>query len=149
MTMNRREFVGWMGMGAIVTSVVGCNQTDTASEPETTETPEEPEIDQSVRSDGFKPIGTTEQLETEGSLVDKIAGVIVIRDPNGELIAFDRLCTHQGCAVQWESEDQIFDCPCHGSQFSPSGEVLEGPATKSLATYELKTEEDLILFKVS
>lgn len=37
-------------------------------------------------------------------------------------------CPHLGCALMWNPEEHSWDCPCHGSRFSSSGELLEGPA---------------------
>lgn len=47
-------------------------------------------------------------------------------------------CTHKGCEVNVEGE--MFSCPCHGSEFSNKGEVLEGPATEPLQTYKITTD---------
>ena len=42
-------------------------------------------------------------------------------------------CTHQACELNPGSE--YFHCPCHGSEFSTDGRVLQGPASENLKTY--------------
>jgi len=54
------------------------------------------------------------------------------RDPKGELFLVDTTCTHMGCETAWNEAERSWDCPCHGSRFSYTGEVLEGPATDPL-----------------
>ncbi len=39
-----------------------------------------------------------------------------------------RRCPHLGCALKWNETEHSWDCPCHGSRFSESGKVLDGPA---------------------
>lgn len=41
-------------------------------------------------------------------------------------------CSHLGCGLTHNSEEQSWDCPCHGSRFTDKGEVLENPAMKNI-----------------
>ena len=58
------------------------------------------------------------------------------RDMDGRLHQVSAICTHMGCAVDWNEVDLTWDCPCHGSRFRPDGQVLHGPATTALESVE-------------
>jgi glycine/D-amino acid oxidase-like deaminating enzyme/nitrite reductase/ring-hydroxylating ferredoxin subunit len=60
--------------------------------------------------------------------------VAAYRDEHNQLHVVSSICTHMGCVVHWNHAEKSWDCPCHGSRFSIDGQVLEGPAIKSLAT---------------
>lgn len=40
-------------------------------------------------------------------------------------------CPHMGCALEYNSQEHSWDCPCHGSRFDEDGRVLNNPATKN------------------
>ena len=52
----------------------------------------------------------------------------VSRGARGKLNILSATCTHAGCIVRWNTFEQCWDCPCHGSQFAPDGSVLNAPA---------------------
>jgi glycine/D-amino acid oxidase-like deaminating enzyme len=41
-------------------------------------------------------------------------------------------CTHMGCALRWNTVENTWDCPCHGSRYDADGNVLNNPAMKGL-----------------
>ncbi len=63
--------------------------------------------------------------------------VAVYRDPKGAAHAMSAKCTHMGCTVKWNPTEKTFDCPCHGSRFSPTGDVVNGPAARPLEPTDL------------
>jgi len=56
------------------------------------------------------------------------------------------LCTHKGCDVK--PAGAIMVCPCHGSQFLSTGEVLRGPATERLAEFPVTLDKNFIRIKI-
>ena len=58
--------------------------------------------------------------------------IAVSRDASGKLHERSAVCPHLGCIVAWNDAEKSWDCPCHGSRFTPEGEVLNGPANVAL-----------------
>jgi len=74
----------------------------------------------------------------EGAILQRGAmKIAAYRDEQGVLHERSAYCTHLGCVVKWNSEEKSWDCPCHGSRFSPTGDtVLNGPARTGLKPVE-------------
>jgi Rieske Fe-S protein len=73
-------------------------------------------------------------VPAEGALVLPQHRVAVVRE-RGSLVALDITCTHLGCTVK--ATEQGFSCPCHGSRFTPGGDVVKGPAPRALKRLRL------------
>ena len=58
--------------------------------------------------------------------------IAAFRDDRGKLHVRSAVCPHLGCIVHWNRLEKVWDCPCHGSQFDPTGRVLHGPAVHPL-----------------
>lgn len=59
----------------------------------------------------------------------------------GEIMALSPVCPHAKCFVQWNPAETSWDCPCHGSRFSPQGDVLTGPAVTGLERVDTRGPE--------
>ncbi len=68
--------------------------------------------------------------------------IFVFRDRDKGFAVASAVCTHLGCTVNYFPSDRRFHCPCHGSVFSPEGEVQHGPAPKPLQWFEVTLARD-------
>lgn len=59
--------------------------------------------------------------------------VAAYRSEDGKLTLRSPVCTHLQCIVHWNQAESTWDCPCHGSRFTPAGAVIAGPAEEPLA----------------
>lgn len=64
----------------------------------------------------------------------------VHRDSQGGFTAVLAECTHRRCQPEPVGERLV--CPCHGSEFSSAGDVLEGPAERPLPRFEVESRPD-------
>ena len=100
--MKRRSFLGWIGVGAIASSlpmaIAACSETSQSASTDNTSASETPET--VATADGFESVGTVKQLDDQDFVINKVSDsqVIVIRDPESPetLIALSALCTHSG-----------------------------------------------------
>jgi glycine/D-amino acid oxidase-like deaminating enzyme/nitrite reductase/ring-hydroxylating ferredoxin subunit len=65
----------------------------------------------------------------------------VSRDNKCRLHVCSAVCAHLGCIVSWNSTEHTWDCPCHGSRFTPDGKLLNGPALGPLEKASLNSVE--------
>ncbi len=65
------------------------------------------------------------------------------RDARGRIQLCSAICTHLQCVVGWNSAEQTWDCPCHGSRFHPDGRVISGPAEEPLTPLSPSTGRPL------
>ncbi|MDH3297810.1 MAG: Rieske (2Fe-2S) protein [Gemmatimonadota bacterium] len=130
-SIGRRRFVE-LGAGAVV--AVGAGQLSGCASLATVRAePRDGVITLSVRN--------YPQLNRPGGQL-KVAPVgsarpmfVIFREP-GHYLALSSVCTHLECTVELESNRIV--CPCHGSTYDREGNVLRGPAERSLARYETR-----------
>ena len=73
--------------------------------------------------------------------------VFTFREKEGYLYSVSGVCTHLGCTTNWQPDgvpghpEGILACPCHGSVFAKKGDVIRGPALRSLDRFRTTLEE--------
>jgi glycine/D-amino acid oxidase-like deaminating enzyme/nitrite reductase/ring-hydroxylating ferredoxin subunit len=78
-----------------------------------------------------------ENLEEGQGMVLEEKKIAAYKDHKGQLHTYSAVCTHLGCTVTWNNSEKSYDCPCHGSRFSPSGNAINGPANTALECKEV------------
>ncbi|MDB5044642.1 MAG: hypothetical protein JWQ08_692 [Deinococcus sp.] len=96
----------------------------------------------------FPAVGSTVFLQQAGK------GVVIARIADAEagtassgdihLIALSDRCTHLGCGIEAARTGMGYSCPCHGSAFTLSGEVVKGPAARPLDRLAIRIEGDQV-----
>ena len=76
----------------------------------------------------------SESQEGRGAVRRHVPAPQAVSTSRGRRRVCSAVCTHLGGIVAWNDADQSWDCPLHGSVFSPDGAVLEGPAVQAIAS---------------
>jgi len=157
--MNRREFLGWVGVGGLASSlpvaIAACSRQTGSSLASPVASPGSSPLASpgSAQSGSFLSAGSLADLEKNGQLLNKSLPqpVLVVRDPQNtnSLIAVNPTCPHKDCTVEWNADQAAFLCPCHDAKFALDGKVLAQPAKSPLATYPVKVEQGTILVSLN
>ncbi|WP_035673584.1 ubiquinol-cytochrome c reductase iron-sulfur subunit [Flavobacterium sp. 83] len=127
--MNRKEFFARVGFGAAAVLLPACVAglaTSCSSDGTSSAPPSGVDFTVDVSS------GT---LATNGGFMVS-QGIVIAKTLAGDFIAVSAACTHEGTSVNYNSSGNKFVCPNHGAQFSSTGAVTLGPATRSLTQYK-------------
>lgn len=81
-------------------------------------------------------------------LVESTAGVFLLARMNASVFsAVDAVCSHESCTITGE-DGSTYVCPCHGSRYNRSGQVLAGPAKASLRQFATTFADGVVTIAV-
>ena len=100
--------------------------------------------------------GVTVNIDA-GSPLAAVGSAALVQSPSGLILvahtaadtftAVTATCTHENCTITGFT-GQAFVCPCHGSRFSTSGVVQNGPATRSLRSFATRFASNVLTISV-
>ena len=71
---------------------------------------------------------------------------LLIHTEDGQLHAFNAICTHLGCTVQFRADMQKIYCACHGGEYDPNtGKNIAGPPPKPLPALKAEVVDGKII----
>lgn len=79
---------------------------------------------------------------TGGSKI--ISGIIVVNTAGSGFVALAASCTHEGAQINFSSKSNNLQCPSHGSVFSLTGSVINGPAAIPLKSYKVSRSGNIL-----
>jgi thiosulfate dehydrogenase [quinone] large subunit len=145
---------GQLSLGSTTTTTTPPTTTTTAHSTTTTH------AGQATTTTTTPPTTTTTAAKNQGTLLGR-ANQISVGKPatfsvpsNGDpaivfelaandYVAYDTVCPHAGCTVQYAGSADVMICPCHGSQFEvKTGNVLNGPAPHGLTKLDVYEGND-------
>lgn len=137
--MNRRDLIKNIAAGSVTLFVApavlsSCGKDDPDPDPNPDPDPDELIID--LNDSKYDSLGAA------GGFY--IAEQVIVINTGDGFIALSSVCTHEGCAVSYNHGNGNLPCPCHGSVFSTTGSVLEGPAGSPLKKYDVAMEGDIL-----
>ncbi len=140
--MERKDFIEQVGLSAASILIFGCMQSCSKSD---TAAPSP-----SPNPGGSGNTGTTKVdftininnapynnlLNKGGFYIDRTTSIIIARTLSDSFVAVSSVCTHQQVTIDFEPNNNRFYCSGHGSVFTLTGAVSNGPATVPLKQYK-------------
>ena len=87
------------------------------------------------------------RVQTNSGLIFKFGSkpALLLRTPDGELRAFNAVCTHLECTVQYKPDTSQIWCPCHNGFYDLAGNVVSGPPPRALERLAVNQRGDEVV----
>ncbi|HEY6213003.1 MAG TPA: Rieske (2Fe-2S) protein [Vicinamibacterales bacterium] len=151
-TLTRREFCVNAGQALTLLSLAGLLPACGGSSTSPSDVPQLPTVNAGVvggaatltidASSPLNPVGGAALVQTSSG------SFLVAQTSAGTFTALTATCTHEGCIVSGFQSSQ-YVCPCHGSHFSTSGSVLQGPAASPLRSFATRFANGVLTITVA
>jgi Rieske Fe-S protein len=157
-TMDRRKVVALLATGGVVAAgaLIGIKMNLGHAGTGTAATNKQPATNAAATKQGNAPQqkpqqgGTANQaviakttMAVNSSVTFNNNKDLLIRLPNGNFVAYDRACTHEGVFVNYEPATKTIVCPAHGAIFNPTnGSVIQGPAPTAIAPVKISVNSN-------
>ena len=148
----RRRFLLQVGGAAVATvfvlAVLPRQRRLSAASPAPSTTPESTATPSTAATPSGTKVGAASDLRANGFLVFSNPAngdpAIAVSLANGNVVAYDAVCTHAGCTVEYVAGQRVLECPCHGAVFDPAhnAAVLQGPAPTPLDAIRVQVAGD-------
>ena len=107
----------------------------------------------SINAGDPRPITPLAAVEVGGTFLFRYPGdddpAILVRLTDADVVGFSQKCTHLGCVVFYEHDQQRWHCPCHEGNFDArTGAVLSGPPTRPLGRIDLEVRDDGMIWAI-
>lgn len=85
---------------------------------------------------------TIEEMPVGSSKIFRFGNdtAILVNDESGTMSAFDAVCTHLDCTVQYVTGERHLLCACHNGKYDLNGQVISGPPPRPLEKYEVTVQ---------
>jgi thiosulfate dehydrogenase (quinone) large subunit len=151
---SRRNLLKIGAISAVSFVITACTKavsgsSEPTSEPvvEDTQTPSTPEQTQS--QGGEVVIAQVSALvagEGFNFTANDGTDAILFKTKDEKVYALSRICTHEGCSVDFDLVQNKLICPCHGATYEAlEGNVISGPTQRNLKKINVKVDGDNVL----
>jgi menaquinol-cytochrome c reductase iron-sulfur subunit len=127
----------------------GKDEAEASTRPDAPVKDEDGRLKTTVRLESLPDDGTPLQLKMVDDIVDawnlfpnQEIGSIWIRKVGDQVIAFNTICPHLGCAVEHRASTGDFYCPCHLSSFTVDGEKQNEIPPRGMDTLDVAVKDD-------
>ena len=90
------------------------------------------------------PVVTDRKDAWTGYAAEPVGGVWLRREPGSDVVqALSATCPHAGCSVEMAAGGTCFRCPCHNSEFTFGGGIVEpSPSPRPMDALDCRVEKD-------